>query len=459
MDSGLGIGGLAISKDEVASSSFDLFSPIEIENSIKRANKITTRPIANTNSRGPFNFVFPADPQKWTDVESLRLSGKIKLRKSAGGILTDFADDDNEISTVNNFFQSLFSSVTCTLNGVEISDPSANWYPYKSYIETILSYSNSTKDGRLKANCYIKDDATKFDTIGVIDAQGKITTESTNEGYIKRRNFFKNSKATYFNIPIHSDICTLRKYLPPNSKLEFEFHRGPDAFSLLSPITPEKCKIVIQDLELSLTRYTPSSQVEKFYLSNLTKKKKQVLPIDRSLIKTYTVQTGQTDLSHYNLISGHQLPEQIIICMTDQVSHQGDIKKNPFNFKHFDCSEASIVVNGAHEPSEPYKLQIDNGNYIDLYSDFLINMGISNEDRDCGITPEDYVGGNFFLIFDRSKEKCNRYHRHPHDSGSIDINIRTTTNLPSTVTVLVYATYSSEIVIDDTNTVTIKKSF
>ena len=58
MNSGLGVGGLSLSSDEVASSSFDLFSPIEIENSILKAAKIITRPIATTSSRGPFKFVF-----------------------------------------------------------------------------------------------------------------------------------------------------------------------------------------------------------------------------------------------------------------------------------------------------------------------------------------------------------------------------------------------------------------
>ena len=99
------------------------------------------------------------------------------------------------------------------------------------------------------------------------------------------------------------------------------------------------------------------------------------------------------------------------------------------------------------------------GNYVDLYTDFLLNTGIANEDRDYGITEEDYVGGCFLLAFDRSKEKCNRYHRHPHDSGTIDINIRSRSNLTSTVTVIIYATYSSEIIIDDTNTVELVKNF
>ena len=173
----------------------------------------------------------------------------------------------------------------------------------------------------------------------------------------------------------------------------------------------------------------------------------------------FRVQSGQTDLSHYNLISGHQLPEQIIIGMVEQVSHSGNISKNPFNFQHFDCSEASIVVNGVHEPSEPYKLNIEGGDYINLYSDFLLNTGIATEDRDFGIDLNDYIGGNFLLVFDRSKDKCNRYHRHPADSGNIDVNIRTRTNLPGTVTIVVYATYSSEIYIDDQNNVSMLKTF
>ena len=190
MDSGLGIGGLSISKDEVSSSAFNIFSPIEIENSILRGNKLITRPIASTNSRGPFKFVLPSDPEKWTDCESFRLCGKVKIQDLLNGTLTDFKDDKNEISTVNNFFQSLFSSVSCTLNGVEITDPSGNWYPYKAYLETLLSYSKSTKEGRFISQCYYQDQNGQYDDLGIVNPQGKTTTISKNNGYIQRKNFF-----------------------------------------------------------------------------------------------------------------------------------------------------------------------------------------------------------------------------------------------------------------------------
>ena len=286
-DSGsIGIGGLSLGKDEVSSSAFNVFAPIEIENSIKKANKVTTRPIASTNSRGPFKFVIPADPDKWTDCESIRLSGKVKIQKNSGGTLSNFTPIDNEVSTVNNFFQSLFSSVECSINGVEITDPTGNWYPYKSYLETLFSYSKSTKEGRLQSNCFYSDDESNFDSIGEVDQNGATTRESNNSGYKIRKELFKNSNERYFNIPIHSDLCTLRKYLPPNTKLEFEFHRSSDAFSLLTPNS--HCNIIIEDIALTLSRYTPSNQIKKFHSDKLSSLKRQILPIDRSLIKTYT---------------------------------------------------------------------------------------------------------------------------------------------------------------------------
>ena len=55
----------------------------------------------------------------------------------------------------------------------------------------------------------------------------------------------------------------------------------------------------------------------------------------------------------------------------------------------------------------------------------------------------------FFWLGDRTPDKCNRYHRHKMDSGIIDINIKTKQPLTEKVTVIIYATYSSDIIIED----------
>ena len=156
---------------------------------------------------------------------------------------------------------------------------------------------------------------------------------------------------------------------------------------------------------------------------------------------------GTTDLSAYNLIRGSPQPKQIIIGVVPQESYNGSMDKNPFNFKHFDNQEASLVVNGVNEPTELYKLNVGIGDKVNMFANFLENTGVHTDDRDFGLTLDDYYGGSFLIAWDRIPDKCNRYHRHVMGGGNIDINIKTRTPLTETVTVIVYATYSSDIII------------
>ena len=116
--------------------------------------------------------------------------------------------------------------------------------------------------------------------------------------------------------------------------------------------------------------------------------------------------SGTTDLSAYNLIRGSQLPEQIIIGVVPQESYNGSIDKNPFNFKHFDIREASLIVNGVNEPVELYKLDKDNGDKVYMFESFLDNTGVHTDDMEFGIFLEDYYGGSFLLAWNRTPDKC-----------------------------------------------------
>ena len=437
MDAGIGVGGLSTGKDEYASSCFDLFSYPEIENGIKRACSQTFRPISSTTSKGPFTFDIPADPDKFTDAESIRLHGAMRIMANDNGTHTKLTAGE-KVSTVNNIFNSLWSSVNTQLNGTEITDPSSRWYAYKSYFENNLSYSTESKKNILSSRGFFKDTAGKYDDVGSLG-------NSLNLGFNARKQIFETSHWVYFCINLHTDITTLRKYIPPEVKLTMEFQRNSDAFCLLSSKSVDNYAIELKDLKIKLNRYLPSQKVKTFYENKLKSGVKPMLPIDRSLLKTYTVKSGTSDLSHYNIISGRQLPEQVIIGIVEETAHRGDIAKNPFNSKHFELKEASIVVNGVHEPSEPYKLDIAGGDKVDLYSSFLENTGVSTDDREFGISMTDYYGGSLLLVWDRSPDKCNRFHRHEMDSGSIDVNLKTNTPLTDTVTVIIYATYSTDI--------------
>ena len=69
MEAGIGVGGMSLSKSEVASAGFNVFSPIELETSIKSSVTQKYYPSSSTSSMGPFSITIPPDPEKWTDNE------------------------------------------------------------------------------------------------------------------------------------------------------------------------------------------------------------------------------------------------------------------------------------------------------------------------------------------------------------------------------------------------------
>lgn len=444
MSSSIGIGGLSTALDEVSSSEFELFSPIEVEHSVSKTHEPIYRPIASTDGKGPFTFEIPQDPDKFMDAESIRLLGRMRIRKckTDGSIVNISAGE--KVGIVNNIFQSLWSQVDVEINGTSITDPSEKWYAYKAYLESLLSYSSNTKGILGEARGWIQDDCNKHEDLGISDA-----TDSTNEGYKKRRKLLQTSQWVDFKIPLHSDISTLRKRLPPNVKISITLHRNEDSFCLMQPtFNTGKYTIEVDDLRIKMRKYEVTNALSDYH-NNSLKKSLPTLPIDRSILKTYTVQRGSSDLTRYGVISGKQLPDQIFVFMVDDTSYNGDKNSNPFNFKHNSLKEASLIVNGVHEPYDVYKLDVDKNFKNELYINFLENTGIQAfDDSEHGVSISNYYGGCFVLAWDRSPDKCNRYHKHIMDSGVIDINLKTHTALPNNIKVVIYATYSTSLIID-----------
>ena len=450
MSSTIGVGGMSAALDEVSSNEFDLFSPIEIDHSIVKGYEPIYRPISSTNGRGPFTFEIPQDPNKFMSAESIRLVGRMRIRKvKPDGSLENLSAKEN-VAPINNIFQSLWSQVDLDINGTSITDPSEKWYAYKAYIEGLLSYSANTKSTLGHVRGWVADDCSKFEDMG-----SDTSNDSTNEGYKKRRSLFEGSKWVDFKIPLHFDISTVHKMLPPNVKLTITLHRNEDDFCIMQPAhNTSKFTIEVGDMRIKIRKYEVTKELMDYYNTSL-KKNLPTLPIDRSLLKTYTVQKGSSDLTRYNVLSGKQLPDQVLVFMVDDSAYNGSKNSNPFNFKHNNLKEASLIVNGVHEPYDMYKLDIKNNIKNEHYINFLENTGIQPfNDSEHGVTLDDYYGGSFILAWDRSFDKCNRYHKHHMDSGSIDINLKTETPLAKNVKIVIYATYATTLVIDGNTAIT-----
>ena len=76
--------------------------------------------------------------------------------------------------------------------------------------------------------------------------------------HVKRLMMFKvfaTSKWVYFCINVHSDITTLRKYIPTGIKIKFDFQRNDDKFSLLSHDKTTDFIIELGEMKMSCKRY------------------------------------------------------------------------------------------------------------------------------------------------------------------------------------------------------------
>ena len=83
--------------------------------------------------------------------------------------------DDVDFSTVNLFPHSLFSQIDFEIDGINLCS-NDNLYPYKAYLETLLTYGHDAKNSHLSTSHFVKDSAHHFES----GSQG-------NNGYITRQ--------------------------------------------------------------------------------------------------------------------------------------------------------------------------------------------------------------------------------------------------------------------------------
>ena len=440
----IGLGGFSFGKDEIASSGFDHFQPQEIENGVEGYIIKEFLPVTSTSSAGPFSFMIPADVHHFTCLESLRIKGRMRIRKQKADGTLENLPDNAPVTTVNNVFDSLFRSFTVKLNGTSIKDPGLNAYSYKSYLEKHLSFSTPVKQTILPSRGYFMDTHDKLDSLPSLD--NNTLTESTNTGAKKRRELFEKSKWVGFNIYPHGDVATMKKWIPPNVKIELTFERNPDEFTLLyNDNSTYKIELEDSSFKVRCKAFKASPQVEAWYNAKLRTGAHPYIPIDRSIVKTYTIPTGTTNFSHSNVITG-VLPDQMIIGIIPETAYSGRKNENPYNFKVHGITEAYYKVDGVKYPEDGLKLDVKNNDTANMFAEFLENTGVGNEDREFGISEFDYYHGSFLIAFDRTTDQCNRFHRHEPKQGNIDLVIHSDTATTQTLVAIVYCTYSSDVV-------------
>ena len=433
MDSGFGIGGFGKSAVEMTTSKLDYWSPVVVENGVKKSFNIEIRP-QSISQDGPIEFHFPTDPEKFIDIAGLTLHGRVGLRFRSN---TGWEEKAEEMGVINNFFHSLFSSVTAKINDFQIGDIANNSYPYTTYLQTLLGTSSSQAANHiLSQQGFIKD-----------APEDMATPRSIPGPFQKRAEPLYYRKYVDFSIPLHNDLMTVEKYLPPNTKLSFTLRRSSNDFVLwkvgeVGEKSGEDYKIIIEDLHMKVKMLEVHPDVLKNHFK-LAKENGIRIKFTQNILKTFAVPIGSVEMKQHNLFFGSRLPDRVYLAFVEQDAYNGNIYSNPFNFVSANMQEASLIVNGISEPSPPYYYE-EGENEKELYFNFLENTGTSAfEMESVNVSFEEFKKGYFILPFDRSPTKDNGLYTHKGDSGNMTIKVKCRRSLDKNYMVLVFASYDS----------------
>lgn len=382
-----------------------------------------------------FEFVVPAENHEYIYLPMTRIEGEIELKKKDNTAIV-LAD---QVTTVNQLATSIFRQVECEVNGVQVADLTSPTYHYKSFLEHELTYCNDVKETVSRCLLYHWESAGHEEDLA--DA-----------GLSARKDWILNGKGSlHFSAPIFLDFFDSARYLIPGAVIKLRFIRNPDTMCFIA--AADNYKAIIKSLKLSMRKLTVHPSVVEKHLE-IIQKQPATYPIAQSKIKTYGISQGLSSATLSGIFMG-KLPRFAMIGFVKSDSFNGTIGSNPFVFKHFDVNYVGLTVNGIPTPSTALQPDFANDNSIREYRHFLDNLGVATDNAGFNVCFKRFTHNMSLFTYDFSPDLCNNYHDHPDNSGYVSLDLRFSKALPTNITVIIYATYNENLLIDRDGNVTL----
>ena len=400
------------------------------------------RPISTLTSEGPIEFNVTAADEDYTDVGRTFLYLQATIRKDTAAQKNQAIADADKVAPSNLWLHTLFSQVDVKLNGTLIT-PSVNTYPYRAYLETLLSYGKEAKDGQLAMQGWYQDRAGKFDDTTV--AEG----DDGNPGFKERHKLISKQEGPVELLGrLHCDLFQQDRYLPNGVEMNVKLTRSSDLYNIIGQViagTTYRVHIETAVLYVRRVKVNPSISVE--HNKRLDTGTNAKYPLRRAVVNTFTIPTGTLSKVQDNVIQG-QLPRRVVLGMVKNSAYNGSLKQNPFEFEHFNMNYLALYVEGEPVPAQPYKPNFDANQYLRSYLSLYEASGMWNDDRGNCISRKDYPSGYMLHMFDLTADMSEGQHMDPIKHGSLRVEVHFSQALTETVNVILYCEYDNLLQID-----------
>jgi hypothetical protein len=172
-------------------------------------------------------------------------------------------------------------------------------------------------------------------------------------------------------------------------------------------------------------------------------------PHTRVWTKFTTLQTGLSDFELPNISVG-QMPTRVFVVFVESAAFTGDVKLDPFEFKHFKLKYFSLNASGKTIPSIALETDFEKGQVRRAYFHLLDAVqGNCQHIETLGISLADYVKDTCVLGFNIAKSLAG-----PNESvtsrerGYLNCKIRFAEALPKNINAVFFLEFENMIEID-----------
>jgi hypothetical protein len=272
--------------------------------------------------------------------------------------------------------------------------------------------------------------------------------ELGNDGLSDRRSYIAASKYVDMIGHLHMDLCNQDKFMLNGVEMRLRLVRSRNTFAIMSKSVSYKVNIKEANLYVRRCKINPSVLVAH---SKTLEHGSAKYPITRVDVKTITLPSGIRGKTLDSVFLG-QLPKRIIVGLVSNQAFNGDFKKNPFNFQHFNMNFFALYVDGEQIPSKPLQPVYKKGEerYVLAYHTLFSGTGIQFSDAGNTIDRDDYPNGYCLMAFDLTPDMSagETGHWNLVRNGNLRIEIGFAEPLTETVNCIVYAESDNVIEVD-----------
>ena len=410
---------------EYRSPALCVFNKPGTQTDILKSSVIDYYPLSSIGDGGPIEFHIPGNGDDYIDLNDITLYVRFKVLKGDGKAI----EATDKVGVNNLPIASLFQDVSLTVGETQI-EGGQMCYPYRAYFDTVMQFQPHAQFTQMQAYGWYKDEAGKFD-------------DETNSGFKARSALIANSTECELMGPLYLDLLKQDRYLISQTDMRLKLIPSKPEFVLNAYGTTD-FKIQFSKVILYVSRAEVNPSVINGHATGL-KLHNAIYPIHHNELITFTIPKGQQSYTKDRLFPD-VAPKCLMIAMVENDAFNGNIKKNPFHFEHFKLNKIALYRDGVSIPGRPFTPDFDNGLYIRSYLNTMRTMNYYNSDDTNGLTPKMFGNGYTIYAYDLTPEKDVTA---DYNQGIVSKNLRLELffkdTLPSTVNVLLYATFNSAV--------------